>query len=164
MYNQVAGSTLIATDFLEEIRTFHLLHNHSHQNLAEFKVCLEKNNRVVGILLKRYVYTLLVRVEVYGQPPLDNNACFLGIEAGVKHLHSLGLAHNYLNPMNVMADEEDRPVIVDMGSCKPFEDELHQMGTTGWNEGFVDWSSANNDAIGLRKIKAWLRAGREEML
>ncbi len=85
--------------------------------------------------------------------------CLEGIQAGLAHVHSLGLAHNDLNPWNIMLDEQDRPVIIDMGSCKPLGEKLHEMGTPDWNDGFVEVSSKENDDIGLQKITEWLSLG-----
>ncbi|KAH8805512.1 kinase-like domain-containing protein [Xylogone sp. PMI_703] len=164
VYNQVEGSTIIADDFLEEVQVYQFLQSNSHPNLVEFKGCLEKNNRVVGILLKRYAATLQTRVEGYGQPHCNRLSFFEAIVAGVKHLHSLGLAHNDLNPRNIMLDEGDKPIIIDMGSCKRFGVELHEMGTPDWNDGFKGVSSIFNDEIGLKKIKKWLLEGGERRL
>jgi len=36
-----------------------------------------------------------------------------GIRAGVEHLHSLGLAHNGLNPTNIAVNTEDNPIQLD---------------------------------------------------
>lgn len=40
-YSQVAGTSIIADNFSEEIRTYQLLRESPHLNLAEFKGCLE---------------------------------------------------------------------------------------------------------------------------
>lgn len=33
--------------------------------------------------------------------PFDRAFCLEGIDSGVRHMHSLGLIHNYLNPGNI---------------------------------------------------------------
>jgi len=105
VYNQVAGTTMIADEFLEEIRVYQRIQQHPHPNLVEFKGCLQKNGRIIGIMLKRYSITLSLRVEGYGQAPVDATSYLEGIPAGVKHLHYLGFAYNNLNPENSMLDE-----------------------------------------------------------
>ncbi|KAI7350363.1 hypothetical protein KC336_g22587, partial [Hortaea werneckii] len=40
--------------------------------------------------------------------------------AGIEHLHSLGFAHNDLNPENICIDQRNRAVIVDFDCCIPF--------------------------------------------
>lgn len=62
----------------------------------------------------------------------DINSIFKDIESVVKHLHSLGLAHNDLNPMNIMTDKKKRPILIDFGSCKPFGRRLMESGSPGW--------------------------------
>jgi len=156
VYSQVAGSTIIADELSDEIRTCQLIQANPHPNIVEFRGCLEKGGRVIGILLKRYAITLSTRVKGYSQPPFDAISLLKGIEAGLEHLHSLGLAHNDLNPEYVMLDEQGRPVIIDMGSCKPLGQKLHQGGTPDWNDGFEEVSSVANDQIGLQKVGEWL--------
>ena len=64
--------------------------------------------------------------------PFDRGHCSRGIEAGVRHMHKLGLVHNDLNPSNIMMDG-DNPVIIDCDSCKREGDELgSKAGTDGW--------------------------------
>jgi serine/threonine protein kinase len=161
IYDQVEGAptNVIADELMKEIRSYQLLQQHPHANIAEFLGCLEKDGRIVGILLKRYQATLSIRMTGYNQPTLDISSCIEGIVAGMEHLHSLGLAHNDLNPENIMFEENlnlrDRPTIVDMGSCSKFGEELNQRGTPGWNEGFESVSSKKNDSIGMSKVKEW---------
>lgn len=158
VHNQTAGTTRIADELLEEIAVYQLLLKNPHPNLAEFRGCLLKDGRIVGILLKRYALTLSTRVEVHAQPRFDAALFLQHIHAGVAHLHGLGLAHNDLNPENIMMDEQDRPVIIDMGSAKRFGEHMSQGGTPDWNDGFGEVSSRGNDEIGLEKIREWLEA------
>ena len=164
-YRWAAGTKQLAERFLEEARTLDLVRRNPHANVVKLEGCLVKNGRIVGLLLKRYPVTLSDQVEGDDSKPLDKASCFRGIVAGVKHLHSLGMAHNDINPSNVMLDEEDRPVIVDLGSCKPFGEKLNEGGTPGWNDGFdEDVSTASNDRIGLTKVGEWLGIPGKELL
>lgn len=54
-----------------------------------------------------------------------------GIRAGVEHLHSLGFAHNDLNPMNIALDGDDNLIILDFGSCRRFGEQVLSAGTYG---------------------------------
>ncbi|KAM0433435.1 hypothetical protein ACHAPT_004315 [Fusarium lateritium] len=153
----MGDSTVIADQFLDEIRAHQVVEEHPHRNLVKFKGCLVKDGLVVGVLQKRYPMTLNWRVEAWSQPLYDPAALFADIEAGLKHLHSLGFAHNDLNQNNVMVDAEDRPVIIDLGSAKPLGERLFQAGTQGWNDGFEKVSSVANDEIGLAVMKKYLQ-------
>lgn len=160
-YNQLAGCTRIADEFLEEISIYRQVQQHPHPNLVQFKGCLQKGSLIVGVILQRYPITLKVHAYTCDQASFDMESCLEGIKAGVGHLHSLGIAHNDLNPSNIMLDGEGRPVIIDLGSAQPLGKELTQMGTPGWNDGFSRDSSKANDEIGLRKIREWLLQPRD---
>jgi len=80
-----------------------------------------------------------------------------GIRAGVKRLHSLGLAHNDLNPTNIALGAEDNPAILDFGSCKKFGEELVSAGTPGWIDEDYTTSAQQHDIVAIGKIEAWLR-------
>lgn len=155
-YNLTAGSAHVANQVLEEIKAYQLIAANPHSNLAEFRGCLTRDNRVVGILLKRYATTLKARVAGQSQNTLDRETIVENIGSGLSHLHSLGMAHNDINPSNIMFDENDRLVIIDLGASRQIGNMLSQTGTPGWNEGFDRTSSIRNDEIGFGKIQEWL--------
>jgi serine/threonine protein kinase len=78
--------------------------------------------------------------------------CMSSITAAVNHLHSLGLAHNDLKPMNMMVDEQDTTFIIDLGSRQPFGRTLITAGTPGWTEEDYTVSARHHDEIALGKI------------
>lgn len=87
----------------------------------------------------------------------DVETCMSKITSAVSHIHTLGLAHNDLTPMNIMVDESDTPFIIDFGSCQPFGCELITAGTPGWiNEDFAH-SAQDHDDIALGKLRTWLK-------
>ncbi len=47
---------------------------------------------------------------------LDVDMFMAGLESAVQHLHSLGFAHNDVNPANILVDKVGMPVLVDFGS------------------------------------------------
>ena len=78
------------------------------------------------------------------------------LRSAVNHLHSLSLAHNDLNPYNIMFDMQLNPVIINLHSCI----EVSQPGVT--NFGDVDWSGEwlvsayDNDEIALERIERYM--------
>ncbi|KAH8710160.1 hypothetical protein GQ44DRAFT_714486 [Phaeosphaeriaceae sp. PMI808] len=54
-----------------------------------------------------------------------------GIRADAEYLHSRGLAHSDLNPINIAIDGDDNPILLDFGSCKRFSENLLSGGTYG---------------------------------
>ena len=155
VYDQLAGCTWIADEFRREIMTYRHLQQHPHPNVVHFKGCLQRGSFIVGILLKRYPITL-DQHKYKCDETFDRQACLDGIQAGLDHLHSLGIAHNDLKPNNIMLDEEGRPIIIDLDASRPFGEVLAHGGTPDWNDGFSQHSSKANDEIGLRKIREWL--------
>lgn len=67
--------------------------------------------------------------------PFDKDLCLQGIESGIRHMHSLGLVHNDINPSNIMIDSADRPVIIDFDSCKQ---EGEKLGVKSRHMGLVN--------------------------
>lgn len=82
------------------------------------------------------------------------------LESAVKHLHSLGLAHNDIDPRNIMVDATGMPILIDFGSCREVGRKLGvSRGTTGWIQGdslAYDTSEAGHDLFALEKVRAWL--------
>jgi len=137
-----------------------LLHN-PHPNIIRYHGCVLRRGRIVRIVLDRLPMTLEQRLEEVMRP-LDVETCMSKITSAVRHLHSLGLAHNDLTPMNIMVDEHDIPVIIDSGSCQRFGGELITAGTPGWIEEDFAHSSQCHDEFALGKLGAWLVAAQSD--
>jgi serine/threonine protein kinase len=68
---------------------------------------------------------------------LDKEAFLAGVESAVGYMHSLGLAHNDINPKNIMVreagdDSHCSPVLIDFGSSGPFGGRLLNGGSMGF--------------------------------
>ena len=132
---------------------FELLLHNPHPNIVRYHGCLIKRGRIVGIMLDRYPMTLKQRLE---NGHFDSEICMSKLTSAVSHLHSLGLAHNDLTPMNIMIDEHDTPVIIDFGSCQPFGCKLITAGTPGWIDQDFALSAQHHDKYALGRLRAWL--------
>lgn len=71
------------------------------------------------------------------------------------YLHSLGLAHNDINPDNIMV-RDGEPVLIDFGSCQPFGARLQSLGTRGWYDELFFTSEKKHDEFSMRKMREWL--------
>jgi serine/threonine protein kinase len=141
--------------FVHEAEVYELLKTHPHPNIMGFQGSLVLNGRLRGLCLDKYDQTLAERFE--SDKPVDIEACVNGIEAGIAHLHRLGLAHNDIRPSNILlkyTDENgDTPVIGDLDVCHPDGTELDlKAGVLGNTQ-----SSFNNDLVAVRNIKRYLR-------
>jgi len=94
----------------------------------------------------------------------DRQRCLRGIEAGVSHLHGLGLIHNDINPENIMMDgvgDDMEPVIIDSDSCRKEDEKLGSK--FGW---VVDdeYAKRENGDYGISKVRDALNGGEIEQM
>lgn len=133
-YEDSKGEDFLAKLCLGEALVDKILTRSPHQNISRYHGCVVKRGRIMGMVLDRYSSTLFQQVEEAKETAdINVEAYMAAISSGVQHLHSLGFAHNDLNPNNVMLDASGGElVIIDFGSCRPFGCELMTGGTHGW--------------------------------
>lgn len=132
------------------------LAQHPHPNIVRYHGCVVKRGYITGIALTRYHKILEHRFHDNASDlDLDRFEC--QCRDAIDHIHSLGVAHNDLNPSNIALDGIDDPVIIDWGSCKEFGGLLLSAGTPGWIEDEFDVSRKEHDLYALDKIMAWMR-------
>lgn len=160
-----------------EVETCEILRKKPHPNIATYYGCNESHGRVSGLCFKRYTSTLLEAVN----PRCLNKAAFLssgralvtesissglpGLLAAIKHLHSLGLVHNDINPANIMLDEEGKLILIDFDSCRYLGESLRSTGTKTtpfWHNPSVDISTEKNDLDAFGDLQTWLTGSRIE--
>ncbi|KAI0442373.1 kinase-like domain-containing protein [Xylaria telfairii] len=82
------------------------------------------------------------------------------LESAIHHLHSLGWAHNDLNPTNVLVAEDQKPILIGFGSARRLGEKLStSRGTKGWIDcEMKDYttSETRHDTSALAKLRAWL--------
>lgn len=156
----------IAEDLLGEARICELLKRHPHPNVATYLGCQVSDGTITGLCLERYSHTLMKEVNPRSlmkrklsstrQATGDYSCVLAGIESGIKHLHSLGLVHNDINPSNIMIDNH-RAIIIDFGSCRRVGESLEDVGRTyEWYDEKVQHSLFENDLNALEEIRIWL--------
>ncbi|XP_063284634.1 serine/threonine-protein kinase 16 [Pelobates fuscus] len=101
----------------------HRLFNHPNILRLEGQCIIEKGSKWEAWLLLPYVAKGTLWSEVEG---LRDKNCALsedrvlhilrGISLGLKAIHERGYAHRDLKPTNVLLDDDDRPLIMDLGS------------------------------------------------
>ncbi|KAK3320633.1 hypothetical protein B0T19DRAFT_430091 [Cercophora scortea] len=155
---------------LQELAVCEVLRKHPHPNIAAYAGCLVSDGRVAGLCFTRYPETLLHKIN----PGSLNKSALVrssdrmaarklaarylpGIEAGILHLHGLGLVHNDLNPANIMITEDDTPVIIDFdGASAPGTALDDTKRTYEWYDRDVRVSQESNDLAALEEIRVWL--------
>ncbi|KAH7401400.1 kinase-like domain-containing protein [Pyrenochaeta sp. MPI-SDFR-AT-0127] len=151
--------SLIPKGLLEEAKTMDMLSQHSHPNMIHYHGCRVRCGRIAGLVLDHHPNTLndYVKNKVGF---VDKELFMQALESAIRHLHSLGWAHNDLNPSNVLVNKEAMPVLIDFGSAREIGLKLGtSRGTKGWIDGEMkDYhtSDSRHDLFALEKIRTWL--------
>jgi hypothetical protein len=156
-----AETKLLPQLLLSEAEVLQFVENNRDPNIIRFHGCTVNRNRVTGIALEKHSVILQYRHEDVPHP-LDVDACMHGIRAAVTYLHSLGLAHNDLNPTNIALDGGDNPILLDFGSCRKFGEGLLSGGTSGWIDEDCSTSAQRHDGRAIEKIEARLLSKAQE--
>jgi serine/threonine protein kinase len=152
---------LIPKGLLEEARAMEIISKHPHPNIIYYHGCRVRRGRITGLVLDRHSHTLTDYLK-NKVGSVDGERFMQALESAIYHLHSLGWAHNDLNPDNVLVDEDGMPVLIDFGSAGEIGAELGtSRGTKGWIDGEMkDYhtSDKGHDLFALEKIRVWLDA------
>ncbi|KAI1124330.1 kinase-like domain-containing protein [Nemania abortiva] len=141
---------------LEEAIIMEKLSQNPHPNIVRYHGCRIKRGRITAIMLEKHSKTLEQFVLDPEFQELDHSAFLTAFESAVSHLHRLGLAHNDINPGNIMIGESHQPVLIDFGSCQPFGKPLLTLGTPGWFEKEFWKSDKAHDIFSLTKLRQWM--------
>ncbi|KAI0525941.1 kinase-like domain-containing protein [Xylaria bambusicola] len=156
-YKTMKGTEFIPQQILQETLIMEQLSKAPHPNIITYIGCQVKNGcRITAIVLERLDQTLAQLAQTPTFHQLDHDAVFKAIESAIHHIHSLGLAHNDINPHNIMF-KNGKAVLIDFGSCQPFGKTLQSLGTPGWFEESFYTSEAKHDEYSLKKLKQWLQ-------
>jgi serine/threonine protein kinase len=146
---------------LREAKVCELLRKSPHPNVATYRGCIIKDGRIRGVCYTRYRMSLVERLQKDGRdglPALERRRCYEGIEAGIHHLHHLGLIHNNVCPANIMLDAADNPVIIDFDCCRPEGERLGPKGyNAGWSLEGAKVAKLKNDLYSLLRIRDHLQ-------
>ncbi|GJC96427.1 hypothetical protein ColKHC_05253 [Colletotrichum higginsianum] len=143
----------------KEARNLEAVSRHPHPGIIGYHGCRVRRGFITGLVLDRHPVDLKNRVKEEGKPPLDKVAFLGALELALAHLHNLGLAHNDLNPANILISETGMPVLIDFDSCRPIGQKLlHSRGTPGWTDESDSWdtSEIRHDTFAIEKIHGWL--------
>lgn len=91
------GNTFVADILLSEATVLERLKQHPHPSIVTYYGAVTKDNRITHLCLKR-CYCNLTEYFGVGLSVSERERLLVEIRAGIEHLHSLGLAHNDINP------------------------------------------------------------------
>ncbi|KAK3335871.1 kinase-like domain-containing protein [Cercophora scortea] len=156
-YKEQDALTVIPALMLDEAHALELVSQNPHPGLIGYYGCRVRRGRITGLVLEKHEDDLNHHTQYVG--PVDKKRFMEALEDAVRHLHSLGLAHNDINPANIRVNKSGLPVLVDFGSCREVGRKLgSSRGTPGWIDEGDDYltSEERHDLFGLAKIRAWL--------
>lgn len=154
---------LVPQILLDEVHIFELLRRNPHPNIVAYHGCVVNRGYITGIALERLPRILDHRF-LENASSFDERTFEHDLKSAVGHMHALGLAHNDLNPSNIGLNEDDRPIVIDLGSCKRFGEGLLSAGTPGWIEDDFDISKKEHDLLAIDKIIDWVRRQKDTMV
>lgn len=161
-YKEQDALEVLPLMLLEEVDALELVSRRPHPGIIRYHGCRVRRGRITGLVLDKYEHNLHQYVSEGLGTAIDTDAFMAALEAAVRHLHSsaLGVAHNDLNPHNVLLNADSMPVVADFGSCRRVGEKLGTTrGTPGWIEGDVaDYttSEVRHDVFALGRIRDWL--------
>ncbi|KAJ5778391.1 kinase-like protein [Penicillium odoratum] len=160
-----------------EVETCEILRKNPHPNIATYYGYKETHGRVSGLCFRKYTLTLLEAVNpqrlgkvaflssARGLVNANMKSSLEGLLAAIKHLHSLGLVHNDINPANIMLDEDGTFVLIDFDSCRYIGESLRHTQTKRthhWHDPAVDISLEKNDLDAFGDLQTWLIGSADE--
>ena len=152
LYNE---DDFLARVLLAEALIMERLARHPHPNIVRYHGVRVRRGRVTGLILDKHQSTLLDYVK--SGLDLDEEIFLTTLDAAVAHLHSLGLAHNDINPENIMITFEKLPILIDFGSCQEFGKRVLTQGTPGWVDAVDGRSGKEHDIYALARMRDWFK-------
>jgi serine/threonine protein kinase len=156
LYELFKDDDFLARILFSEAAIMERIAKHPHPNIVHYHGIRVRRGRITGLVLERHRYTLLEHVK--RGLGLEVEEFMQALESAVTSLHSLSLAHNDINPENIMVSPDRMPVLIDFGSCQPFGKRLMTLGTEGWVDAMDGRSSKQHDLFALNKIREWFKS------
>ncbi|KAF6799447.1 hypothetical protein CSOJ01_12509 [Colletotrichum sojae] len=146
----------VTKSVLNETMIMEKISKTQHPNIVKYHGCQVRRGRITSIVLRKYDFTLSQYIREPGFQQLDKDKFVDALESTVGYIHSLGLAHNDINPDNIMMGEDGLPVLIDFGSCAPYGQTLQSLGTEGWYEKSFFTSEKDYGDFALGKMRTWI--------
>lgn len=153
------GTGFVRKEIFQETIAMEQVSKTPHAHIIRYFGCRVRRGRIRCIFLERLGQALMQYSHDPEFAQLDKAKFVKALESAVAHIHSLGLAHNDINPHNIMV-KDGMPVLIDFGACQPFGGRLQSVGTPGWCMDDIRTSELKHDTYGLQKVREWLETGK----
>lgn len=159
-FEDMRGTPFVPKAILQETLIMERISKTAHPNIIHYYGCRTRRGRICALVLEELEQTLTQLISTPEFDTLDKIRFADGVASAIEYIHSLGLAHNDLNPDNIMIRRgeggEAQPVLIDFGSCQPYGKPLDSLGTVGWYDKPFFHSELEHDTFGLAKLRRWL--------
>ncbi|KAK5988163.1 hypothetical protein PT974_12303 [Cladobotryum mycophilum] len=155
-YESVKGTNFITKSMMDETLIMEQISKNPHPHIVHYHGCHVRRGRITAIVIELLDKTLTQYVSTLEFEALDRPKFIAALESAVDHLHSMGLAHNDINPDNIMV-KDGMPVLIDLGSCQPYGNRLQSLGSEGWYEELFFTSEKKHDTFSMNKLKEWIQ-------
>ncbi|KAK0704524.1 kinase-like domain-containing protein [Lasiosphaeris hirsuta] len=119
--------TVVAEWFAIEVKMLELLSSYpQHPNIVKYHGCRVRKGRVTGVYLDKVEGGNLWEHMQSGKT-VEKEAFLAALESAILHLHNIvGIAHNDIQPFNIMVSPAGIPTLVDLGSSELVGEEISQ--------------------------------------
>jgi len=124
-------------------------------NILQYEGCVVRDGRVVALAFPGLYETLAERIED-GTRPIIAKKIHSEISAAMHHLHSLGFAHNDINPWNIMLKEDGTAVLIDFDACAKEREPLFKSILDRFWSVFTPFSDQRKDLHSLKRLEQYL--------
>ncbi|KAI1770832.1 kinase-like domain-containing protein [Hypoxylon cercidicola] len=136
-----------------------MLSRHPHPNIIHYHGCQVQRRYIAGLVFNQHSNGLAQYLKnMVGT--INKEPLMQALESAIHHLHSLGWAHNDINPSNILVDEAGILVLNDLSSSREIGRKLStSRETKGWiDEDMKDYTTSEKryDISALAKIRVWL--------
>ncbi|KAI1110274.1 kinase-like domain-containing protein [Nemania sp. NC0429] len=114
---------LLAKGLMEEAEAMEVLGSQPHPNIVRYHGCHVRRGYITGLVLERHPHDLNSYLNS-SHITQDKELFLESLGSAIHRVHSLGWAHNDLNPTNVLVAEDGRPILIDFGSARRIGDKL----------------------------------------
>ncbi|ERF73559.1 hypothetical protein EPUS_09500 [Endocarpon pusillum Z07020] len=160
---------LLPDTIISEARNNELLLSNPHPNIAKYHGCQVKDGYITGLCFDNYrPLSLVVDPDHKGKllfdadmrPLKDLNLYLQGIRDGIKHLHSLGMAHNNLALHSVgirPGSNDDMAIIAELEMCQRFNTPIERDSRVeDWSDLTINASLPSNDTDAIEELERYL--------
>lgn len=157
IYKKYNGLNTLRKCLLQEAQAMQVFSKHPHPHIIRYHGCVVKRGYITGLVLDRHASDLEAYLE-NDRGRINKESFMAALESAIYHLHSLGWAHNDLDPSNILVDASGMPVLINFEYCREIGRELPTLGAMGWRDMNVEEytkSDTKHDLLVLDKLREW---------